>query len=188
MKTINKIEIGLAILGLISFGLFLANLPMSSTLIVLFFGTLSIFYMWGSYFIFKTPSEKSNTPRAFGSILIGLSIAVSLIGIQFKLMRWPGANMQITLGIYSLLIPLLICIIKFFSSKSKFYANILARIVPLLAIGFTLLYMPTYTLLEIQYSNYPDLVEAIKASNADPDNQELLEKQMEEFEKMRLEE
>ena len=111
----NKIEIGIILLAVASLGLFLLNLPMAATLLLLFLSTLAMFYMWGGVLIFKATKEENSTFKTIGTVLIGLSIAISLIGVLFKLMRWPGASMQLTLGIYSLLIPRVICIIKFFN-------------------------------------------------------------------------
>ena len=87
-------------------------------------------------------------------------IAIIPIGLLFKLMYWPGSIVQLTAGIVSMLILLVVTFLLYKKSKEElftYYKNYIVRIVfwTILCILFYL--VSNKQLLQIQYRNNPEL-------------------------------
>lgn len=191
MKKTELILIGLAVLALV---MKFFHLPGSGILTVLTLSSISVIYMYLGFAlfnkirfrkIFKKESYKGiSTKRIIGGIGTGLALSFSAIGILFKFQSWPGASMQLSIGLFGLGIVTIISLIKIKKSTDNYYTNILKRVAFFGAICIFLFAIPTKTWLNWKYPNHPEYVNAVLDAQANPDNQELWDNVEEEREKM----
>jgi hypothetical protein len=191
----KKTEIIFAVMALIGLLFACFRLPFGGMLTVFGFFGLACFYMYFSFAffnniplkkIFKTESYTADTSekrdyRILISVFLGVSLSLLLTGLLFYFMFWPSAFLMMSVGIVSLIPMLIISIIRFSQTKSKFYIRIFIRvaIIGIMALFFRL--MPNTTWLEIKYRNHPGYIEAMKNLWEDPNNIELgIELQKEE--------
>lgn len=190
MKTIERI---LWILFLIGIIFNLALIPGGSILTVLIGGLLAMIYPLIGFFVIndlrinqllKGGGLKNIKPlHVIGAIFTGMSMSLFLIGLMFKLMMWPGASAMVFLGVLSSLIIIVISGVKYALSKSVYYTRVFIRLVPMSVVALLLLVFSS-TLIEIKYRNAPEYLKAIDAAAADPFNEALQQKVVEERMKM----
>ena len=175
-------------LGSIVFYLFI--MPMVGSMVIVSTSILSFFYMYLSFAIlngvrgreiFKKSSYAAiSTVRMIGTIALGLCFSLILITSLFKLMLWPNV---LTIGITGLAgvgIALALSIWKYLQSSQSSYLGIILRSILFLIIGFTTLFVPKYAVLEHQYAEHPDYIEAFKARDQNPTDPKYIEKLEEE--------
>lgn len=189
----KKAELILGAITLIALVLNLFLTPYSGVLTVLSLSALSAMYMYFSFalfngvrlrHIFKKASYKEiPAMRIVGAVLTGFALAATIMGLLFKIQYWPGANVNLAVGVIGLAIVLIVGAIKYSMTKSKYYTGIFKRIAVYGGLGLILLILPRHTWLEFKYRNHPGYVEAFKKAMADPDNQELWDKVDQEQEK-----
>lgn len=114
----------------------------------------------------------------------GLLSVFSTIGILFKFQSWPGATIQLGIGLLGLIIVTIIFLIKMRQNTDNYYSNILKRVFIFGAINIFLFAIPTKTLLNWQYPNNPEYIKAVLDAQAAPNNKELWDIVDEEREKM----
>lgn len=135
--------------------------------------------------IFKKDAYKRiGAIRIIGAIGTGLFLSLTCIYSLFKFMQWPYGNAGLMISLVSLLIPSVIFIIKYITTRNSFYKNFLYRILIIGGIGSLFLFTSSEKLLELKFRDYPDYIEAEKNSMRDPSNKELLEKADEERNKI----
>lgn len=191
MKKTELILVAIFILGLV----FMAFcFPGDSLLMIIGAGLLACLYTFFGFAllndirfrnIFKKESYKGiSTMRMIGAIGAGLSLAVALEGILFKLMFWPGAGLMIIDGIAFLVIILAIAAIRYFKSKAAFYPNVFKRSIIIGAVAVFLYILPAETLANFRHRDNPEYAKALIDSYSNPDNIEYQQKLREEREKM----
>ena len=190
----KKAEIILGAIALIALALNLLLVSGGGVLTVLSLSTLSVLYMYLSFalfngirlrHIFKKDSYKGiSTMRIVGAILTGLALSMTIIGLLFKFQSWPGATVNLAIGLLGLAIALIVVTIKYSKTKSDYYTKIFKRIAVFGGLGLILIILPKETWLELKYRDHPDYVEAVKKAMSDPDNQELWDKVDEERQRM----
>jgi hypothetical protein len=191
MKRTELILIGIAVLALLMKFL---HLPASGILTVLSLSSISVIYMYLGFAlfnnlrfrkIFKKESYKEiSTKRIIGGVGAGLALSVSAIGILFKFQSWPGASVNLIIGIVGLTVVTIISLIKMHKNTDNYYSNILKRVAGFGAICIFLLAIPTKTWLGWKFPNNPEYVQAVIDAQANPNNQELWQKVDEERERM----
>lgn len=128
MKT-EKVFAGLSLLGFI---LFKFNVPGGNFIFVISLLILALLYFpFGFYFI----SEKSIKLNTLTSVVFGWLLNMTIIGILFKLMHWPGAAIMLLVGIITALPLSAYSYTKFKSSEKEnqlYYKNLLIRSITLL--------------------------------------------------------
>ncbi|NEM96608.1 hypothetical protein [Pontibacter burrus] len=189
-------EIVLGAIALIALMLNSLLAPFGNLLTVLSISAISVLYMYLSFalfnrlrlrHIFKKDSYNGiSTMRIVGAVLTGLALSITLIGILFKFQAWPGATINLGVGLSGLVIALLVGAVKYTRSKSDYYTKIFKRIAVYGGIGLIMLLLPEETWLEFKYRNHPDYVKAVKKAMAESDNQELWDKAEEERRKMNM--
>ncbi len=190
----KKGEIILATISIISLGLNLLLIPGGGFLTVLTLSTLSMVYFYFGFAlfndirlrkIFKKDSYKDiSSLRILGAVGAGLALSMTTIGLMFKFQSWPGADLNLIAGLVGLVIVTIIGVIKYSKSKSDYYTRILKRVAIFGGLGLITFLTPRTSWVEFKYRNYPDYVNAVKNSIADPDNKELQDKADEERQKM----
>ena len=176
------------------FGIFLKilHIPGGSILIGVAVMTLSIFYYVFSFAIFhgiklrnifkKVSYTDTNAKRIIGAIGLGWGISLIIIGGEFKLELWQGAEIQLVTGLLFTGIILLIAIFFYFRNKVEYYKRIFKRILIYGGLGLILYLIPATTFLELYYGSnpyyteHPDFEKHYKKMLAEPYNSELREK------------
>jgi hypothetical protein len=190
----KKAEIILGAIALTALVLNLLFAPSGSIITVLSLSILSVLYMYLSFalfngirlrHIFKKDAYKGvGTMRIIGAILTGVALAATIVGLLFKFQSWPGATINLSVGLIGLAIALIVCSIKYSKTKSDYYTTIFKRIAVYGGLGIIFLILPKEIWLELKYRNHPGYVNALKDSMANPNNQELWDKVEKECQKM----
>lgn len=189
MKTTEKI---LGVLFLIGIILNLAVIPGGSTLTILAGGVLAMIYPLIGFFVINDLKINQLLKGGFknikplhivGAIFTGMAMSMLLIVLMFKLMMWPGASFMVIVGVFSSLSIIVIAGIKYALSKSVYYRHVLIRLIPL-SVLVLLLFTFSSTIREIKYGDAPEYLKAIEAAEADPSNEALQQKVVEERMKM----
>ncbi|EJF10152.1 hypothetical protein [Pontibacter sp. BAB1700] len=193
----KKTEIVLGAIAVVALILNLLFVPGSSILTVISLSAISVLYMYLSFalfngvrlrYIFKKNSYKGiSTMRIIGAVLTGLALSITLIGLLFKFQDWPGATINLGVGLFGLVIALIVGAVKYSKSKSDYYTKIFKRIAVYGGLGLIMLLLPKEAWLEFRYRNHPEYVKAVKKAMAESDNQELWDKAEEERQKMNVE-
>lgn len=124
--------------------------------------------------IFKKESYKGLTAwRIIGTIWFGFALSALVVGILFKLLHLPEAEINIIFGLIASAIVFLIAGIRFFQTKKDFYKRIVLRFLLVGGLGLLILNTNEMTVIKIQYRNYPGYIEAYENYLKDPDNKEL---------------
>ncbi|NPA34871.1 MAG: hypothetical protein GXO48_08100 [Chlorobi bacterium] len=118
-------EVVLASLVFIS--LILWEFYSQTTASLLFFSsvTLAFFYMSVGVILFKAHKEKSFAIPL--SIIASIGIALSVIGILFKSLNWPGGMLQLKVGLSLLFIIAILSFLLYLRTKSSVYLHLLVR-------------------------------------------------------------
>jgi NAD/NADP transhydrogenase beta subunit len=135
----KKSELFFASLVLIALVLKLAHLPGSNFILVISLSYLSFLYFYLGFALFNNISlrqipkresyKKISTLRIIGAIGAGLALSQTAIGILFTLLRWPGANNLLQIGLIGLVLTGVLGAIKFSQTKATFYPDLLKRVV-----------------------------------------------------------
>ncbi|MGZ4035261.1 MAG: hypothetical protein ACXVPU_18055 [Bacteroidia bacterium] len=127
--------------------------------------------------IFKKESYTGISPlRMTGAALMGITLSMVGTGFIFKLLLWPGSQAMLLTGSVPLFIILIIVLIKYFTTKSKFYFNAIIRCGIFSLLTALLLFTNNLDIVKIEYRNYPAYIEAYEAYSKDPGNIELNDK------------
>jgi hypothetical protein len=179
----KKVELILGVSGIISTLMLLFLIPFGGPMALISLGTLSIFYMFFGILIFNNISLRNlffNNDFAemlslnfIGTVGMGFAMSSALIGILFKIMRWPNANFMLAFGLFFMLNIFMIAFFRHHKTNSENYKIIFKRVLIIGGTCLILFFIPNDKILEFKYRNYPSYVEAVKKYNTDPTNQEL---------------
>ena len=137
-KFVFKNEMLLLILILIFFGLKLLHFPGRNIIVIVGLQSIALLYVITSLNHNKEHSKKEQ----FTTKITGLGSGVLLVGILFKLLHWPGSNMQLIVGSIVILALLIYSSIKeelIIKKETKL------RLVIILIIGLFLYFLtPTF--------------------------------------------
>ncbi len=153
---------------------------------ILSFITLSLgalFYFFFSFALFnnnefrtlfnKLYYKESSLMKIIGAIMVGFAFYLILLGIMFYFQSYKGAVMVIFIGLNGLIVAIIIGIIKFFKTKSKYYKNIFIRVIIIGGLGLFFILVPKIKILEFKYRNHQQYMEALKKAYNEPRNIEL---------------
>lgn len=186
MKKLEKI-LGIIILFAIIYKFL--HLPGASLLLIVSVLPLATIYYFGFAFfndirlhdiLKKTSYENLSTKRIFGCGIFGVLLSSVVIGILFKLQFYPGASLQLSIGLKGIGIVLIVATIYYFKHKSKTYKKIISRILIIGTIGICVYIIPSSKLVDIYYRNDPAYAELFKKVLANPNNEEL-QKELQEM-------
>lgn len=127
----------------------------------------------------ETREKLDTSKQILPSVLGGLGLMLSVLGLMFWLLLWPGSYpLRMFGGSMLVLVGILI-----FSSRSEtglLWKRFVSRGLPwTLAIVVSLL-LPRHTLIEIKYADDPAYLEAYKALLDNPEDEEAYERWQEE--------
>ncbi len=194
MKIIERVLGGFIILFMISRLLFIY--PFSSVLITFSCLLLSLLYLCFSFAllnnvkfraILKKESYRGKSVlRILLSIFTGFTLSFLTVFILFKFQRWPYGNVGLLICLIGLAFIIIVVLIKYIVSKNRFYSNFAIRLFVFVIYGSLLYFIPSASILEMKYKNFPDYVKAEKALMKDPQNKYLQQRADEERERMNL--
>lgn len=179
MKTAERIFI---ILTLIGFAFLLLHLPFGSLLLMTGLCGLAIMYMYLTLpllhgvplrnMLKKEAYQPTSPKRLLGSILSGVALALTLMGVMFYLQFWPHYHLHLYVGVVGLCIAIIVAASRFTASNS-FYRRLYQRIIPVAFFGLAAVFVPNFLWFEYAYKAHPEYIEAVRALQNDPNNAEL---------------
>ena len=192
----KKIEIGIFIILALGLTLQVIQIPGSSIFYILGLGTLSLFYFYLSFGYFNKVGLrrlfKRNSYSGIGSkeiilaVISGIALSILCIGCLFKLQFWPGADVNLLVGL--VLTALVLIPVSLITAKNqmRIFKRALYRLVFFGAVGLFLYLISSDKLVELYYWSKPEYAEVYKAWLKDQSNKNLLDKlkrmEREEFE------
>ena len=108
-----------------------------------------------------------------GAVFTGLALSVGVLGILFKLMTWPGAGINLFVGMIVCLAIIIIIAIRRKDKYKLYYNRMLIRLVTVTILCVALYFLPSITLIRIIYRNEPTYLEACERAAKDPRNEQL---------------
>jgi len=129
---------------LLAIGLFLRKINSEYwQMVILAGGSLTaLIYLFFSWYLFKI--KEYRLLEAIISVMTGLFFSFSFFGLFFKYLSWEGANGLLTVGMSGGLSLFVVCAFMFLfylsdERASRFYQNILARLLIFTAILFSVM-------------------------------------------------
>ena len=190
----KRFEIIMLILFGVALILKLASIPGGSILSTLSLCSLACFYFYlGLAFfnniklknIFKGSSYKDiSALRIIVSIGVGCGFSALCCGILFKIQHWPGGMIMLSVGLIEVLIMVIIALIDYFKSNGNLNKTILLRIAVIGGIGILFWFTSDFTIIKIQYRNYPAYIKAYERLMDDPSSFEAREQLEIEYNKI----
>ncbi len=191
MKKTEIILVVVAIMGLI---MRFNHYPFSGLMVIVPLFLLAMLYFYLGFALFnnlglikalkKKSFEGKSKMRIIGAIATGLALSISIIGMLFKTMFWPGAIINLLLGVFSISVIVIISFVKLKITKDNYYLNILKRTIAFGLISLFLVLLPSKDWLSWNYPNNPDYIKAVLEAEKNPANPILWEKVEEERKKM----
>ncbi len=191
----KKTEPILALISLLAVLMRIFHIPGADALLVICITGLTFIYFYVGFALFngihvtkifkKDSYREVERKRILGGVVTGMVLSISLMGIMFKLLVFPGAQLMLIQGITGIAIVMIIALIRFYTGKDQYYKRILKRIVVVGFFNVILLSIPNKTWLNWNYPNNPDYVNAVLNAEKDSKNVELREKVEEEWKKMK---
>lgn len=133
----KKAECILASLAIISVVLKLCSVDGAILLSTVSFITLSLFYLALSFLLLNDISLKNifyrvaykhaNGKHILWALASGFSLCVGILGVLFKLNKWPGGSMLLVMGMLFLICVVTVSLIRYVPRPAKFHAGILIR-------------------------------------------------------------
>lgn len=130
-------EIIMGALAIISLVFIYFGIPYRGILALLSFNSLAIFYYLFSFAffndiklrnVFDTNAYKNTSPkRIIGAIALGQALAMILSGSYIRLFKWAESGLQISVGLFLLLIVFSFTFLKYISFKNIFHKRMLIR-------------------------------------------------------------
>ena len=190
MRIIEGIAIVCSCVGLVLMSLLV---PYGDSLFSIAVSTLALIYLVEAYLFFgwlnpfakyqlrysvfsNSDSSVISSSRKVLGVLTGYGLAIAILAISFKLTLYPGGDLMLNIGLYSLVIAGVWSFVGYHgTSRNNFYRSRLNRIWPVLAITLLLILVPASKQVAFFYRNNPQLVEAFKNLQEDPSNKDLQE-------------
>jgi hypothetical protein len=129
-----------------------------------------LYFPFGFYFFCDKKIKQQNLPL---SIISGAALAVIPIGVMYKIQSWPGAQVDLVLGLFSA--PIILAGVYYLRKKAIpdlviYYKNMLQRTILLLTVTVIMYLIPTATIIKHQYWNDPELAKLTIQYFSDPNN------------------
>lgn len=169
MKT-EKTLAAIAFLGLI---LKFAQLPGSGVLLLVSFGGVAMVCFPGAVYFFSEKEIKQQNIAL--SIVGGFFLALVPIGILFKVMYWPGAAVNLLVGLVASHVVLVIVYVQRAKAEidlDRYYRSMLFRTLFWCVLAYLFYFTPTASLIQLQHSDDPELARLKIQHFAHPENEE----------------
>lgn len=163
--------------------------------LVLTVSALSLLYFYSGIAVPVQLIPKGSLPRASennsflgaaSGLLGGMGASIFLLGLLFKIMHWPFANIQIYIGLPMICLSLLVSLLQVRKNNLKIHNAMIKRMSVFALLGILLVLYPG-SWDNYRYRNHPQYLHALNAWKADPGNQELRHTMEKELERMKAE-
>ena len=169
MKKLEKILWGVFVIGIL---FKIMKWPGAGILTITSLGLVSSFYLYLGIGIFNNLTLKAMFSKdsyqykhrfnlLFGAIF-GIVLAALVIGFLFKFMLWPGANVLLILGLFSLLFSLLMYYLLLKKKKVNLAKSSFYRIVLIGILSLSLSIIQSDSIIDFYYPNNPEYAKALK--------------------------
>ena len=169
MKKSEKILWGVFVIGIL---FKIMKWPGAGILTITSLGLVSSFYLYLGIGIFNNLTLKAMFSKdsyqykhrfnlLFGAIF-GIVLAALVIGFLFKFMLWPGANVLLILGLFSLLFSLLMYGLLLKKKKVNLAKSSFYRIVLIGILSLSLSIIQSDSIIDFYYPNNPEYANALK--------------------------
>ncbi|RZJ67447.1 MAG: hypothetical protein EOO50_05520 [Flavobacterium sp.] len=131
---------GLFLIGII---FRLLHFPGGSLFVILALSTLALLYFpFGFFFLSDKSIKNQNTAL---SIVTGLFLSTLVIGIEFGILNWPGANVLLIIGAISVIITLALTLSQKQTNKEesrkRYYDRLAIRQIFFLLVGLVAFFL-----------------------------------------------
>ncbi|NPA34146.1 MAG: hypothetical protein GXO48_04355 [Chlorobi bacterium] len=134
----KKVELILAIVAIVSVVLKVYSVEWAFMLALFSLTTLAMLYFYsGVYYpagvwklksVFSSNgSENVDKFQKLVSLIAGISIALTILGVLFKIMNWPQATVQLQMGIIGTALSTLLVLFKYAKSKPEYFLSVIKR-------------------------------------------------------------
>lgn len=159
----------------------LLHWPGAGIILVISLSTTSMLYFPAAFYFFCDKIIKRQNLAL--SIVSGIFLSLIPLGILFKIMYWPGGQLYLLIG--TVTAPIILTIIYFLKSRTTedlatYYKSMFARTIILTILTIIFYFIPTATLLKIQYWDDQELARLKTLHYTYPDNEEY-KKQHDEY-------
>jgi hypothetical protein len=183
-----KTEKVLSIIFLISLVFKVAGWPGGGALMVLSLTILTLCYFpFGFYFLNDKPVFKQKLST---SIIYGWLLPVAILGVEFKLMYWPGYGPMLIIGIMTSAILLVVAYMmhkKATTEENKLYhKNLLLRTLILFFCAFVCFLIPEKTIIDISFQ-YDEKLKELYLKKSENTNDLELQKEIELYHRQQSE-
>lgn len=179
----RRTEIILTLLVVAAGIAFYFNLALSGIALVVSVTSMAVLYYLGPLLFNDIRLRDATKSGAFDNVplaylilgfIAGQNLSLLCIGMLFKLMLWPGSEMLLRLGFYSLGGWLVVIFAFSLRFKGKLLLNYLKRAIPIGGLALIMYFMvPFDAIIDQHHSDDPELAEALKAQFAHPDDEEI---------------
>jgi hypothetical protein len=168
-----KTEKVLALLFIVVLILKLVHIPGANLFLVLILSSVSFCYLILAFYLFSDKDIKQqNIPLSIAS---GFWLCIIPVGILSKLMLWPGAWAQLSVGIVaSPIILIAVYLLKMNAPENLtvYYKNMLTRVTVLTILVFVFYFISTPTLIKFLCWGNPELARIKTLYITNPGNKE----------------
>ena len=98
--------------------------------------------------------------RIVGSILLGMTLALLVAGVMFKLQSFPGSHFMLLSGLIYAAIAIIIMLVMFYKKKDDFLKKNLIRTTIIMSIALILYFTSSLRLKKIFYHDNPEYIKA----------------------------
>ena len=166
MRRTEQIFVAMVLIGLI---MKLVLIPNVTIVVIVALTILAIIYYPFGLFLFnsirlkkifkRTSYQGISVLKGIGSFGAGLILSILATGALFKLLYLPGSNVMLGVGLSGSLILLITTAIKYISTKSKFYKNLIVRTLGWTLFSVILFFTSGITLVKVFHRNDPQFIE-----------------------------
>lgn len=148
----KKSELVFGLLALVALVLRFFALNGGAQLLIIALTALAVLYFYFGFALlnhiplrklFRKESYRSvSTMRIFGAIAAGTALSMVVVGILFKLLRWPGAHEMLLIGLMGLALVFAVAGIRYIGSRAAFYPSLFVRLALFGGVGLLLIMQP----------------------------------------------
>ncbi len=190
---IRKIEKVLVVVIIVGVLFKILHFPGAYPLIIIGVGSLSILYFLssvsnksvGATWIHNLFTDKDDNNLLVPNLVFGYVFSIGLIGILFKVMRYPGDRPMLTVAVIGFGIAFLV---SYFQLKDKFMEKVgpyFTRIFIIAGLVSIFYLIPKSSIIDFYYGDYPEYADILKELDKDPYNTDLQDSAQVAYEKMR---
>lgn len=124
----------------------------------------------------KESYNEVNTKRFYGAIVVGLALALVIVGSMFQLLLWPGGTLILEFGLAFTALAFIDAVFYYFRSKVPYYIRTMTRIAIIGFMGLVVYAVPQSQFVDMYHGNNPEYAELKKQYLDNPDDENIKER------------